>query len=75
MMDGRRRPGWFVAAYRSMAVFMTSTGCNLAKDAARGAQNAVRAVCRVVEAARLDWLEGVLSLVIADGKTISATLL
>ena len=68
-IDGRRRPGWFVAARvslepaiaernKAMAAYLADPQCTEKKDAARGARKAVR---RVIEAAKRDWIDGVLS--------------
>jgi hypothetical protein len=80
LMDGRRRPGWFLAAKRSlepviadrsrlMAAYMANPSSTDAKDAALGARKAVR---RAVEAARSSWVDSVLSVVNADGTVNSA---
>ncbi len=75
MVDGRRHPGWFLAAKRSlepvtadqnrlMAAYMANPSSAEAKDVARGAHKAVR---RAVEAARSSWVNCVLAVVNADG--------
>jgi hypothetical protein len=75
MVDGRRRPGWFLAAQRSFepviadrnrltAAYMVNQSSAEAKDAARGARRAVR---RAVEAARSSWVDTVLAVMNADG--------
>ena len=83
MVDGRRRPGWLLAAKRSlepviadrnrrkrlMAAYMTNPSSAEAKNAARGARKAVR---RAVEAARSPWVDSVLTVVNADGTVNSA---
>jgi hypothetical protein len=80
MVDGRRRPGWFLAATRSlqpviadrnrlMAAYMANPSSSEAKDTARGARKAVR---RAVEAARSSWVDSVLAVVNADGTVNSA---
>ncbi len=86
MVDGRRRPGWFLATKRSlepviadrkslMAAYMANPSSAEAKDAARGARKAVR---RAMEASRSSLVDSVLAVVnvdgtvnSADGKTIS----
>ena len=80
MVDGRRRPGWFMEAKRSfepviadrnrlIAAYMANPSSAEAKDAARGARKTVR---RVVEAARYSWVDSFLALVSADGMVNSA---
>ncbi len=80
MVDGRRRPDWFLAAKRSlepviadhnrlMAACMANPSSAEAKDAARGARKAVR---RAVEAVRSSWVNSVLAVVNADGTVNSA---
>jgi hypothetical protein len=75
MVDGRWRPGWFLAVKRSlepviadrnrlMAAYVANPSSAEAKDAARSARKAVR---RAVEAARSSWIDSVLAVVNADG--------
>jgi hypothetical protein len=80
MVDGRRRPGWFLAVKRSlepviadrnrlMAAYIANPSSAEAKNAARGAHKAVR---RAVEAARSPWVDSVLAVVNVDGTVNSA---
>jgi hypothetical protein len=80
MVDGRRPPGWFLAAKgslepeiadcnRLMAAYMANPSSAEVRDAARGARKAVR---RAVEAARSSWVDSILAVVNADGTVNSA---
>ncbi len=87
MVDGRRRPGWFLAAKRLlepvivdrnrlMAAYMANPSSAEAKDAARGARKAMRQALETF--ARSSWVDSIFAVEnaygtgnSADGKTIS----